>query len=590
MLLPFLQILFLNDVSILKGVVSKGIPVFKFSANGILDYVNFLLAKTILDHDKVFALTWVCIFVVISIFLKNTTRYFASFFLAPLRNGIVKDLRNKIFKKSLELPLSFYSDERKGDMMSRMTADVKEVEWSVLNSIEMLFRDPVNILLFLVSMFLLSVPLTLFVFIMLGVAGFVIGSVTKSLKKTSLREKEQMGTMLSIIDETLGGLRIILAFNAQKKTDEKFRKVNDAYTSHMVKMYRLVDLASPMSEFLGVTVFSTVLYFGGKMVLGEEPSMTGALFITYIAIFAQLIPPAKSLTTAYYTVQKGMASMERINKILEADISIKEIDSPVKAPPFNKEIEFKNISFAYRKGDTGWVLNDINLIIPKGKTIALVGQSGSGKSTIADLIPRFYDADTGEILIDGINTRSMRLEDLRSVFGIVTQESILFNDTVFNNIAFGKTSKEIETKLLPDGEYLEEAVIAAAKIANAHEFIMEMPLQYQTNIGDRGTKLSGGQRQRLSIARAVLQNPTVLILDEATSALDTESERLVQDALNKLIKNRTSIVIAHRLSTIQNADEIVVVDKGKIVEKGNHNELINKNGHYKKLYDLQTFK
>lgn len=577
MLLPFLQILFLNDLSILENTVARGAPAIKFSASAIIDYINFFLAQTILSHDKMFALTWVCIFVIIGIFFKNLTRYFAVFFLAPLRNGIVRDLRNKIFKKSMELPLSFYSEERKGDMMSRMTADVKEVEWSVLNSIEMLFRDPVNIAIFLVSMFFLSVPLTLFVFAMLAIAGFIIGTITKSLKKTSLREKEQMGMMLSIIDETLGGLRIIFAFNAQKSTEEKFRKVNEAYTKHMVKMYRLVDLASPMSEFLGVTVFATVLYFGGKLVLGDDPSMTGALFITYIAIFAQLIPPAKSLTTAYYTVQKGIASMERINKILDADISIREIEKPEPVMPFEKEIEYKNVSFAYRKGDQGLVLDNINLKIPKGKTIAMVGQSGSGKSTLADLLPRFYDADEGEILIDGKNIRNMKIKGLRSLFGIVTQESILFNDTVFNNIAFG-----LET-------VSENDVISAAKVANAHDFIMEMPGKYQTNIGDRGSKLSGGQRQRLSIARAVLKNPSILILDEATSALDTESERLVQEALYNLIKNRTSLVIAHRLSTIQNADEIVVIEKGKIVERGNHEELLHKNGTYKKLYDLQTF-
>lgn len=589
MLFPFLQILFLDDVSRLEGVVAKGAPVLNFSADAIIDYLNFILAETILEHDKLFALTWVCLFVVIGIFLKNLTRYLAVYFLAPVRNGIVRDLRNKIFKKTLELPLSFYSEERKGDIMSRMTADVKEVEWSVLNSIEMLFRDPVNIIIFLVSMFMISLPLTFFVFGMLALTGLIIGTAAKGLRKTSLREKEQMGLMLSVIEETISGLRIIFAFNAQKITDEKFRKVNDTYTRHMIKMYRLADLASPLSEFLGVAVFTTVLYFGGKLVLGEEPSMTGALFITYIAIFAQLIPPAKSLTTAYYTVQKGIASMERINKILDADISIREIEKPEPVLPFEKEIEYKSVSFAYRKtilpmqpagvvaADSSRVLNDINLKIPRGKTIALVGQSGSGKSTLADLLPRFYDADKGEILIDGKNIRNMKIDGLRSLFGIVTQESILFNDTVFNNIAFGmKTVNEAD-------------VMVAARVANAHDFIMEMPEKYHTNIGDRGSKLSGGQRQRLSIARAVLKNPPILILDEATSALDTESERLVQDALNNLIKNRTSIVIAHRLSTIQNADEIVVIEKGKIAERGSHEELLNKNGSYKKLYDLQSF-
>lgn len=589
MLFPFLQILFLDDLSKLEKLVAKGIPALEFSAGSMIDSVNYLLAITVLNNGKLFALTWVCVFVVAGIFLKNLTRYLAVYFLAPVRNGIVKDLRNKIFRKTLDLPLSFYSEERKGDIMSRMTADVKEVEWSVLNSIEMLFRDPVNIIIFLVSMFMISTTLTLFVFGMLIATGLIIGTVAKSLKKTSLREKEQMGLMLSIIEETIGGLRIIFAFNAQHSVDKKFREVNEAYTRHMVKMYRLVDLASPLSEFLGVAVFTTVLYFGGKLVLGDDPTMTGALFITYIAIFAQLIPPAKSLTTAYYTVQKGIASMERINKILDADVTIKEIENPLPVSSFEKDIEFRNVSFAYRKTlpaglpvspgkkDLSLVLNDINLKIQKGKTIALVGQSGSGKSTLADLLPRFYDPDQGVLLIDGKNIRDMEMKGLRSLFGIVTQESILFNDTVFNNIAFGMENAS------------EKDVVNAAMVANAHGFIMEMPDKYQTNIGDRGAKMSGGQRQRLSIARAILKNPPILILDEATSALDTESERLVQEALNHLIKNRTTLVIAHRLSTIQNADEIIVIENGSIAERGSHNVLLSQNGTYKKLYELQSF-
>ncbi len=577
MLLPFMQILFLDDTTKLRDAFDKGLPVFRLSADSLVDTINYALAAIVLTEGKMRAVEWICIFVVVSIFLKNFFRYAAIYYLAPIRNGVVKDLRNLVFGKTLELPLSYYSDERKGDIMSRMTSDVKEVEWSVMNSLEMIFRDPVTIFLFLGAMFLISVPLTLFVFVLLTLAGFIIGTLAKSLRKSSAKEKEQMGLIVSIIEETLGGLRIIFAFNAEKGVNKNFREVNEVYTRQMIKMYRKTDLASPLSEFLGVTVFAAVLYFGGKLVLGENPVMTGAVFLTYIAIFSQLIPPAKSFTTAYYNIQKGAVSLDRINKILDAEITIKDSENPQRITSFEKEIEYKNISFAYRKGDQGWVLQNINLKIPKGKTIALVGQSGSGKSTLSDLLPRFYDADSGDILIDGKNIRNIKINDLRALMGIVIQESILFNDTVMNNIALGMTNVH------------EQDVIAAAKIANAHDFIMQMPAGYQTNIGDRGSKMSGGQRQRISIARAVLKNPPILILDEATSALDTESERLVQEALNNLMKNRTSIVIAHRLSTIQHADEIIVLHKGEITERGNHAALLSLNGTYKKLYDMQLF-
>jgi subfamily B ATP-binding cassette protein MsbA len=498
------------------------------------------------------------------------------YFISPIRSGAVRDIRNKLYVKTLHLPLSFYSEERKGDIMSRMTTDVQEIEWSIMQSLEMIFREPLTIVIYLIMMFAISTPLTIVAFVLLPITALLIGRIGKSLKRSATKGKEKMGILLSMMDETLGGLRIIKGFNAEKNVTEKFQKENDNYTNITIRMYRKVDLASPLSEFLGVTVLVIILYLGGKMVIVDQ-SMDGALLIMYIVMFSQLLTPAKSFTSAYYSVQKGLASSERIDQILNADLSIKDIQNPVAIKTFEKQIEYKNVSFAYREGEVGWVLNNINLTIEKGKTIALVGQSGSGKTTLADMLPRFYDTTLGEILIDGVAIKNAKLKDVRELMGIVTQESILFNDTVYNNIAFG-----IEN-------VTEQQVIEAAKIANAHEFIVQMPNGYQSNIGDRGSKMSGGQRQRISIARAVLKNPPILILDEATSALDTESERLVQDALNKLMKNRTSVVIAHRLSTIQHADEIIVMQKGEIIERGTHTELLNKNATYRKLHDLQSF-
>ncbi|MCE3278772.1 MAG: Xenobiotic-transporting ATPase [Bacteroidetes bacterium] len=577
MLFPFLQVLLLNNEEMLRAIVSKGIPEFHLSASSITDNVNYFLAKIIIERGKLDALVLICVFVITNIFLKNLFRYLGMFFIAPIRNGVVRDMRNKMYDKVLQLPLSYYSEERKGDIMSRMTTDVQEIEWSIMQSLEMIFREPVTILIYLGVMLTVSPQLTLFAFILLPVSGLMIGRIGKSLRRSSGRSKEKMGLLLSIMEETLGGLRIIKGFNAEKNMNNRFREENEAYTNISVKMYRKTDLASPLSEFLGVTVMVTILYFGGKLVLADQPTMNGSILITYLAIFAMLLAPAKAFTTAYYNVQKGLASAERIDKILNADIAIRDAVNPVEIKKFEKEIEYKNVSFAYREGEVGWVLNDVNLKIAKGKTIALVGQSGSGKTTMADMLPRFYDTTKGEILIDGTSIKNTRLKDLRALMGIVTQESILFNDTVYNNIAFGIDN------------VTEAQVIEAAKIANAHEFISQMPQGYQTNIGDRGNKMSGGQRQRISIARAVLKNPPILILDEATSALDTESERLVQDALNKLMKNRTSVVIAHRLSTIQHADEIIVMQKGVIIERGTHAELITQSGTYKKLHDLQSF-
>jgi len=572
---PFLNLLFLTKEAEYQAILAKGLPELSLSVDALKDTFNFYLSSVIAEHGKLQALTFICILVVSIIFLKNLFRYLGMYFMANIRNGVVMDLRNSMYKKVLALPLSYYSDERKGDLLSRMTTDVQEIEWSVMQSLEMFFRNPVSILIPLATMIYMSPQLTFLIVVLIPIPSLLIGWIGSSLKRKSVKGKTMLGMLFSIIEETLGGLRIIKAFNGEKFMNAKFTAENSAYTHTMIGMYRRVDLSSPLSEFLGAAVLMTLVYLGGKLVLDE--TLAASTFITFIAVFYQLISPSKELTNAYYNIQKGLASAERIEKILAADETIRESSSPQVITTFNREVEFRNVSFAYHKGDEGWVLKDINLKVPKGKTVALVGQSGSGKSTLADMLPRFYDPDKGEILIDGISIRDLKIDSLRNLMGIVTQESILFNDSVYKNIAFGLSNPK------------EEDVIAAAKIANAHDFIMQMPEQYQSSIGDRGSKLSGGQRQRMAIARAVLKNPAILILDEATSALDSESERLVQDALNNLIKNRTSVVIAHRLSTIQHADEIIVLQKGVIAERGTHTDLLAKGGVYRKLYDMQVF-
>ncbi len=577
LLKPFLDVLFYADQGQYEQTLAKGDPGFHMSASGIVDAFNYQITTLVVNEGKLKALIFICLLVLGMIFFKNLCRYMAMFFLAPIRNGVVKDIRNEVYSKILILPLSFFSNERKGDIMSRMNNDVKEVEWSVMNSLEMLFREPINILFFLGWLIWISPQLTLFALLLLPIMGIIIGRLSKTLRRTTTKEKELAGTLMSVIEETLSGLRIIKAFNAEKRSDDHFKGLNQTYTNYMISIYRRVDLSGPLSEFLGVVVLVVIMYFGGVLVLGPEKELEPSSFIAYIAVFSQLIGPAKALTTAYFNIQKGVASLERIGKITKAEVSIQDPPSPVSLTKFEKEVEYRSVSFAYTRGDTGYVLDTINLKIPKGKTVALVGQSGSGKSTLADMLPRFYDPEEGTVCIDGIDLKQCRVAEVRHLMGIVTQESILFNDTVFNNIAFGMPGVK------------EEDVIHAAKIANAHEFIAEMPNGYQTNIGDRGGKLSGGQRQRISIARAVLKNPPILILDEATSALDTESERLVQDALSKLMQNRTTLVIAHRLSTIQHADEIIVMDKGKIVERGSHTQLLDSKGIYKKLHDMQSF-
>jgi len=570
MVIPFLNVLFSQATEFHQEPWS-------LSPKALFANFNYYLSQYISANGKMEALILICILVIVLFFLKNFFRYLAMYFIAPIRNGVVRDLRNGMYEKVLYLPLSYFSDERKGDLISRMTSDVQEIEWSIMQSLEVVFREPLTILLFLGTMITISPQLSIFVFVLLPIAGLLIGQIGKSLRRTSAKSQAKMGVLLSTIEETLSGMRIIKAFTSELFSMEKFGKINDEYRRLMTRLYRKRDLSSPLSEFLGAIVMVVVIYFGGKLVLDGSSRLEPAMFIAFIVIFSQLIPPAKSFTEAYSNVQRGLASVDRINKILDAEVTIRDKEHALQISDFNHTVEYRDVSFAYHKGGTGWVLHNVNLKIEKGKTIALVGQSGSGKTTLADLLPRFYDLEEGEILIDGENIKDYRLADLRGLMGIVTQESILFNDTVLNNIAFGMPNIK------------EEDVIAAAKIANAHDFIMQMPEGYQTNIGDRGGKMSGGQRQRISIARAVLKNPPILILDEATSALDTESERLVQDALTQLMKNRTTLVIAHRLSTIQHADEIIVMQKGEILERGKHAELLQSGGVYKKLYDLQTF-
>lgn len=568
MAIPFLGILFKNE-----SLVTSTHP-FTFSASSIKEYFYYYLSQMILDKGPAATLFFVSILIVLMTFFKTFFKYLAMYFLSPIRNGVVRDIRNSIYTKTLNLPLSYFSDERKGDIISRMTSDVQEIEWSIMSSLEMIFRDPISIIVYLGALFFMSTKLTLFVLVLLPLSGLIIGQLGKKLRKKSFLAQTKMGYLLSIIEETLGGLRIIKAFNAEAKTADKFYKENNSYTRIMTSMLRRRDLASPLSEFLGTAVMVVIMWYGSSLVLADKSALTSQEFIGYLMLFYLLIAPVKSFSSAFYNIQKGMASADRIDGILLSKQEIKEKKNAKSIEDFSSSIEYKNVTFSYIK-DT--VLKDINIKIEKGKKIALVGQSGSGKSTLVDLLPRFYDISKGDILIDGVSVKDYKILDLRNLMGNVNQESILFNDTVFNNIAFGVENAT------------QEQVVEAAKVANAHEFIEKMPEGYQTMIGDRGGKLSGGQRQRISIARAVLKNPPIMILDEATSALDTESERLVQDALENLMKNRTSIVIAHRLSTVVNVDEIYVLQDGVIIEKGKHNDLIKIDGAYKRLYELQSF-
>ena len=568
MLIPFLNLLF----GIEKLMETK--PDFSINPESIMEYLNYFISQIIISKGKVDALIFICLFLLGTFFLRNLFRFLAMFYMANVRIGAVKGIRNDVYKKLLILPLSFYSARKKGDIIARITTDVMEVEYSIMNYIEMIVRDPVTIIVYFITLFVMSPQLTLFVVILLPVTGFIIGRIGRSLRKESKIGQAQFAGLMSVIEETISGLRIIKAFTAIDFSNRRFLNLNNKYSKILIKIYRTRDLSSPLSEFLSSVVIIVVLWFGGKLVLSDDPTVTAAVFITYIVIFSQVIPPAKTFAQGFYSIQKGMASAERIFEITDAEEVIVEKPNAITKTSFDNEIEYRNVFFKYKNE---FVLKNLNCKIQKGKIIALVGQSGGGKSTFVDLLPRFYDTTEGEIIIDGTPITDYIINDVRSLMGIVTQEAILFNDTVFNNIAFGKEN------------ITEDDVIKAAQVANAHEFISNMDDGYQSNIGDRGTKLSGGQRQRLSIARAVLRNPPILILDEATSALDTESERVVQDALSKVMSNRTSIVIAHRLSTIIHADEIIVLQKGEIVERGTHHELLNKKGVYKKLYDLQAF-
>jgi subfamily B ATP-binding cassette protein MsbA len=492
--------------------------------------------------------------------------------LAPVRNGIVRDLRNKLVRKILDLPLSYFSEERKGDLMSRISADVQEVEWSIVGVVESVAREPIVILGSLTFMIFVSPQLLIFVFALMLFSGLIIGGVGRSLRKQSGEAQSRLGLIGSLVEETLGGLRIIKGFNAEHWQLKRFGTENQRYARTLTRLYRRKDLASPLSEFLGIAAVSVLLWFGAKQVFSGE--ISAATFITFLYAFYNIIEPAKQLSGASYSIRKGMGALERVESVLNAPESIQDGVAQV-VPTFKDKVEFKNVSFRYQNAERA-ALEHIDLTIPQGKIVALVGASGAGKSTIADLLPRFYDVQEGQILLDGQDIRNMRLHDLRALMGIVSQEAILFNDTVRNNIAFGLEAAT------------EDAILAAAKAANAHQFITELPEGYDTNIGDRGAKLSGGQRQRLTIARALLKNPPILILDEATSALDSESEKLVQDALDRLLQNRTALVIAHRLSTVQHADEIIVLDAGRIVERGTHEALLSKEGIYRKLVELQA--
>ncbi len=568
LLVPFLNLLFGQE-----ELVSVK-PELAFTTRSLLDYLNYEISQVIESQGKVQALIYICIVILVAFFLRNFARFMALYYMANVRIGAIKGIRNSIYSKLLILPLAFYTRHKKGDIIARVTTDVQEVEYSIMNYLEMIVRDPITIIAFLAFMISISPQLTLFVLIILPITGLIIGQIGKSLRKQSKIGQNKFAGLLATIEESISGLRIIKAFNAIKYTDDRFKDYNNSYSKVLIWIYRRRDLSSPLSEFLSSVVIVVVLWFGGSMVLTDSPTISAADFITYIVVFSQIIPPAKTFAQGFFSIQKGIASAERIFEILDAEEVIEEKPDAKDISSFKNEIEYRNVTFRYEKEE---VLKNINLKIVKGKLIALVGESGGGKSTMADLLPRFYDTSDGDIFVDGNNLRDLKIDKLRGLMGIVSQESILFNDSIFNNIAFGLEGVS------------EEDVIAAAKVANAHEFIMNTENGYQSNIGDRGMKLSGGQRQRLSIARAVLANPPILILDEATSSLDTESEKLVQEALSNIMKDRTSVVIAHRLSTIKHADEIIVLKKGEIVERGTHEELVKKEGVYKRLQDLQSF-
>ncbi len=567
MLMPFMKLIFTNprpecvDCDTMNTV----------SSNPVVQYVKDFLDNSNNTRGKVATLGFICILMIGFIILKNLFLYLSYYVLNPLKNGIVNNLREELYDKVLKLPVGFFNEKRKGDIMSRMTSDVAEVETSVVGTLEGWIRDPLTIIITLLVLFLISPLLTGVILILIPFLGLVIGRITKSLKKQSQDVAIKYGETLSTLDETLGGLRVIKAFNIERLLRQRFFKGNEEllHSKNSISFRR--DLASPLSEVMGVMIFTAVLYWGGRLVLKGQ-LLEASVFLGYLGIFYNIIQPAKTLSTSFSNMRKGAAAIGRIEEILKTPVTVDDNPNGKKIEIFTEKIEFRNVHFAYQDAV---ILDGIDLVIEKGKTVALVGSSGAGKSTLADLVPRFHDVTAGEVLIDGVNIKDYSLHSIRSLMSIVTQEPILFNDTIANNIRLGKEDAG------------QEEIIAAAKVANAHDFIMQKELGYQTNIGDRGTKLSGGERQRLTIARAVVKNPPILILDEATSSLDTESERLVQDAINNMMQNRTSIVIAHRLSTIRHADEIIVLQKGKIVERGNHDQLMAQHGFYRRLVDMQ---
>ncbi|MFC2298080.1 MAG: ABC transporter ATP-binding protein [Prevotella nigrescens] len=578
-LIPLLQILFKVNTG------AKATHVMALSDGSLKDVLannaDYYTQMFIADWGPTTTLLIIGLIMGFMTFLKTGAYFLSSASIIPVRTGVVCDIRNQLYKKITSLSLSFFSEERKGDIIARMSGDVQEVDSSVMSSLDLLFKNPILVLIYFITLMVISWQLTIFTLLFVPLFASFMGIVGRKLKQSSITAQALWSDTMSQVEETLGGLRIIKAFCAEAIMNQRFQKVNSMYRNDIMRVNIRQQMAHPMSEFLGTIMIIVVLWFGGTLVLGESPVISGPTFIYYLVILYSILNPLKEISKAGYSIAKGLASMERIDKILMAENTIKEVEQPKHIEAFNRQIEFRNVSFAYdtiikEDGTTEpkWVLRNINLIIPKGKTIALVGQSGSGKSTLLDLIPRYYDVQKGEILIDGINIKELAIHDLRHLIGNVNQEAILFNDTFKNNISFGVAADD-------------NGIVEAAKIANAHDFISQTEKGYETNIGDRGGRLSGGQRQRVSIARAILKNPPILILDEATSALDTESERLVQDALYKLMKTRTTIAVAHRLSTIKNSDEICVMHEGEIVERGTHDELMQLNGYYKKLHDMQ---
>ena len=571
-LIPVINILFDKSTRVSQAPVWEGWQGFGELRVYLEGSFNYAVSQRVED-DPIQALVYICIIVVILFFLKNLFGYLATFFITFLRNGVMRDLRDAIYDKLVELPIAYFSEKKKGDTISRITADVNEVERSFLSILEMVVREPLTIIFTIIAMLAISAKLTIFVFIFLPISGFVISRIGKTLKRQSNKAQEENGNLLSIVEETLSSLKIVKGFNAENAFREKFQDSTNRLNSILNSLVNRQNMASPTSEFLGIFVIVVILWFGGQMVLVES-TLEAASFIAFLGLSYQILTPAKQISKASYSVKKGDAAAARIIEVLDTETTIKDDPKAIKKEAFTEALTVKNVSFKY---EDEWVLKNFSVNVPKGATIALVGQSGSGKSTIANLVTRFYDVNEGSISLDGTDIRQITKKSLRALMGLVTQDSILFNDSVRNNV------------LLGNPEASEEAIIDCLKIANAWEFVKELPLGLDTNIGDSGNKLSGGQRQRISIARAVLKNPPLMILDEATSALDTESERLVQKALENMMMNRTSLVIAHRLSTIQNADLIVVMQRGEIVEQGKHNELLTKNGTYKKLVDMQSF-